>query len=413
MPSLIILSVVLLGAALFTRFTFLFLASYLLIAMLVLTHLWVWRMRRGLRVRREFAPRVFQDETVKVTIHIENRSLLPVPWLSVREALPTRIATYDALRQVVRLRPKGATTIEYTLPATHRGYHRLGPLQVRFGDVFGLASQDLLIDTAEFVIVYPQIIPIEAFQIESNTPFGDMRSHQRIYLDPIRVVGAREYEPGDSQRLINWKATAAAGRLMVRNLEPAVSHEIQILVDLNHSSYSRMWRGPASEMAVTAAASLAAFMLENRQSVGVVVNGLDPIYLGGVRGGSHEEMRERMGGRVPRIPIGRGRGHLMSCLDLLARVELLAGESAGSAISTAGGSLPWGATLIVLTGLRSNELLASLMAQRKLGHRVIVVFTDGSAATLAAGAARAAGLTAFAITDKEQVRVWRHDRAAV
>ena len=316
MPSLIILSVVLLGAALFTRFTFLFLASYLLIAMLVLTHLWVWRMRRGLRVRREFAPRVFQDETVKVTIHIENRSLLPVPWLSVREALPTRIATYDALRQVVRLRPKGATTIEYTLPATHRGYHRLGPLQVpvwrriwsgkpgpadRYGRVRDRGIR--------------RSFRLRRSQIESNTPFGDMRSHQRIYLDPIRVVGAREYEPGDSQRLINWKATAAAGRLMVRNLEPAVSHEIQILVDLNHSSYSRMWRGPASEMAVTAAASLAAFMLENRQSVGVVVNGLDPIYLGGVRGGSHEEMRERMGGRVPRIPIGRGRGHLMSCLD--------------------------------------------------------------------------------------------------
>ena len=118
-----------------------------------------------------------------------------------------------------------------------------------------------------------------------------------------------------------------------------------------------------------------------------------------------------MGGRIPRVPIGRGRGHLMSCLDLLARVELLAGERAGQAIATAGGSLPWGATLIVLTGLRSNELLASLTAQRKLGHRVIVVFTDGSAATLAAGAARAAGLTAFAITDKEHVRVWRDDRA--
>ena len=105
--------------------------------------------------------------------------------------------------------------------------------------MFGLASQDLLIDTAEFVIVYPQIIPIEAFQVESNTPFGDMRSHQRIYLDPIRVVGVRDYEPGDSQRLINWKATAAVGHLMVRNLEPAVSHEVQILVDLDHGSYSR------------------------------------------------------------------------------------------------------------------------------------------------------------------------------
>ena len=413
MPSLIALTVVLLAAALFTRFTFLFLASYLLIAMLVLTHLWVWRMRRGLRVRREFSPRVFQNETVSVTIRIENRSLLPVPWLSVREALPTRIATYDALRQVVRLRPKGSAEINYTLPATHRGYHRLGPLQVRFGDVFGIASQDLLIDTSEFVIVYPEIIPIQAFQVESNTPFGDMRSYQRIFHDPIRVVGSRDYEPGDSQRLINWKATAAVGHLMVRNLEPAVSHEVQMVLDLDHASYSRTWRGPASEMAVTAAASLAAFMLENRQSVGIVVNGVDPIYLGGLRGGSHEEMRERMGGRVPRVPIGRGRGHLMSCLDLLARVELLAGDGAGQAVTSASSSLPWGATLIVLTGLRSNELLASLTAQRKLGHRVIVVFTDGSAATLAAGAARAAGLTAFAITDKDHVRVWRDDRTAV
>ena len=93
-----------------------------------------------------------------------------------------------------------------------------------------------------------------------------------------------------------------------------------------------------------------------------MVNGLDPIYLGGVRGGSHEEMRDRMSGRVPHVSIGRGRGHLMSCLDLLARVELLAGENAAQAVTTASRSLPWGATLIVLTGLRSNELLASLVA---------------------------------------------------
>ncbi len=413
MASLLVLAALLLGAALFTRFAFLFLAFYLIVALIVLTLTWVWRMRRGLRVRREFTPRVFHGETAEVTIHVANRSLWPVPWLSVREGLPMRIATHDALRRVVRIRPKGEAAIRYTLPAARRGYHRLGPLTVRFGDVFGVASQDLIIDTAEFVIVYPEIVPVETFRIESSTPFGDMRSNQRMYEDPARIVGSRDYQPGDSQRSINWKASAAAGRLMVRTLEPAVNHEVQIFVDLNPDSYSRQWREPSAEMSVTAAASLAAFMLENRQSVGVVVNGLDPVYLGGARVVSHAAARERMAGRIPRTPIGRGRGHLMSCLDLLARVELLAGEPTGQVVSTAAAGLPWGATSIVITGQRSDALFRALLAQRRRGHRVLVVFTDPSTATLATGAARAAGLGAIAVTGKEQLRVWRDDRAAV
>ena len=120
-----------------------------------------------------------------------------------------------------------------------------------------------------------------------------------------------------------------------------------------------------------------------------------------------------MGSQIPRVPMGHGRTHLMTCLDLLARVELLAGSETSQLVTNAAIGLPWGSTSIIVTGLRSKNLLTALTAQRKLGHRVITVFTDPSAATLSVGSARAAGLSSFAITNKDQMRVWRDNRAPV
>ena len=407
------MAAVLLAAALLTRLQFLFLACYLIVALIVLSRIWVWRMRKGLRARRTYQPRLFLGESTTVVIQLANRSLLPIPWVNLCERLPLRLATYEAVRRVISLRPRGRAEISYELTGTRRGFHRLGPLTLRYGDVFGIASEEAQVDTGEFLIVYPQILPIGAFQMPSHTPLGEMRSRQRVYQDPLRVIGVRDYLPGDSQRLINWKASASVGRLLVRKLEPAVSHEVQLFVDLSPESYSHAWRDSASELAVVVAASLAADLLENRQTVGLAVNGLDPLHLGGRRVVRPAEARELMRRRHPRIGMGRGQSHLMQVLNLLARVELLEGEDPADMVTAGAVGLPWGATLIVLTGLRSPSLLAALAGQRKLGHRVVVVFTDPSAANLSARAARAAGLTAFAITDKEQMSVWQDYREAV
>jgi len=410
-PSLVVLAAILLAGALFTRFTFLFLACYLIVALIALAKVWVWRMRKGLRVERRYVPRVFLGESATVTLHLSNRSLLPIPWVSVREALPPKLATHDALRRVVALGPRSSVDVTYALPGSRRGFHRCGPLTARYGDVFGLFGETLLIDRPDFLIVYPQIVPLGGFNQPSYSPYGVMRSSQIVYQDPARIIGVRDYQPGDSQRLINWKASAAAGHLLVRKLEPAVSHEVSIFVDLNPASYSRQWRDAASELAVVVAASLATHLLENKQTVGLTVNGLDPEYLGGARVGLTADVKRLVGARYPRIALGRGRGHLMAILDVLARVELLEVGAAADVVTAGAVGLAWGASLIVVTGQRSPALLAALVAQRKLGHQVTVVFTDPSAATLAEGAARAAGLTAFAITGKEKMDVWRVGRA--
>jgi uncharacterized protein (DUF58 family) len=44
--------------------------------------------------------------------------------------------------------------------------------------------------------------------------------------------GARPYTPGDSRRLVHWRSTAHAGRLMVRELERAAAEPVTITVEL-------------------------------------------------------------------------------------------------------------------------------------------------------------------------------------
>lgn len=121
MASLAAIAAVLLAAALFTRLQFLFAAFYLIMALVVLSWLWVRRMQRGLRMRRRYQPRLFLGESTTVTIELSNLSVLPIPWVNVREGLPVQLATYEALRRVERIGPKGRAAVEYELQGTRRG----------------------------------------------------------------------------------------------------------------------------------------------------------------------------------------------------------------------------------------------------------------------------------------------------
>ena len=44
--------------------------------------------------------------------------------------------------------------------------------------------------------------------------------------------GARPYVPGDARRLVHWRSTAHAGRLMVRELEQPAAEPVTITVEL-------------------------------------------------------------------------------------------------------------------------------------------------------------------------------------
>ena len=184
--------------------------------------------------------------------------------------------------------------------ADRRGYYPIGPLHLRSGDLIGLTEE---LDTeggVDHLIVYPKIIPFAKVKLPSRSPLGTLRHTQPIFEDPSRVRGKRDYVAGDSLRRVDWKATATTGRLQVKQFEPSIALETAIFLNLNADEYAQRTRLDATELAIVIAASLANWIVGQRQSVGLCVNGVDPIGTEGKAAGAAAAQRPRPFDAPPR-----------------------------------------------------------------------------------------------------------------
>jgi uncharacterized protein (DUF58 family) len=228
--------------------------------------------------------------------------------------------------------------------------------------------------------------------------FGTLRTHEILYEDPARVVGVREYVPGDSLRKVNWKATAALGRLQVKKLEPAITLDTLIFLNLNLEEYDLAYAEGAAELAITVAASLAVHLAEQRQPVGLISNGRD------LAAGEERPVEAPRGlsarlpweidrrgvdelgfatpeSLIPRerptiaVPPGKGRTHLMRLLEALARAQIRGGQPLTSLLRQQAVRLAWGSTVVVITWGRAIGLTEALIGLRKSGFNVVVILT--------------------------------------
>jgi len=383
MSDLLIFIIGLFIIAAFLRVNFFFYILYILFGAYLFAKIWTQRASRNLTYRRSFEKRIFLGERVTVNLDVINRGLLPIPWAQINESLPIRLVSPNFFRQVLSLPPKGHAFLSYDLSGRHRGYYPIGPLSLDTGDVWGIETREKRAPEVEHLTVYPKIVPLEKLTLPSKSPMGTLRSKVPIFQDPSRVIGVRDYVPGDSLRLINWKTTANVGRLQVKRLEPAISVETAIFLNLNTQEYDAKRALEATELGIVAAASLANHVIALRQAVGLSTNGVDPL---------------ATNGQPITLPLRKERAHLMRILDVLARIqageafpftELLRQESL---------NLSWGVTLLVITSGESEELFDTLFPLRRAGFHVVLLFTDsGGAFAPTKGRAESLGFRAWRI----------------
>lgn len=369
MSDLVSFLLVLLVVAALLRVDFFFYLFYLLVGLVVLGRAWARGAAHAVAFERQHPGRVFWGEQPVVRLVLRNRGLLPVLWLHVHDSVPIQLRSPNFYQQVLSLGPRERITLTYRLDCRRRGYYRLGPLAIESGDPLGTARVALSDATPTTLVVYPRIIPLSGLHLPSRTLYGSLPARQRIFEDPARVMGMRDYAPGDSLRHIAWKASAAAGRLQVRRHEPTVALDTTIFVDLDRSSYSQMRLWVATELAIVAAASLANWLVEHRQAVGLATNGNDALAPGAAGEPSCPAV----------IPPRKGRRALMHILDLLARVEMADGASLAALLRRETRRLAWGSTLVAITGRVGDDLLAALLALRRSGFSVALISVDPSA----------------------------------
>lgn len=342
----------LLGVAIFLAEDFVFLLIYIFLGVFLVSRWWGARSLKGVSARRIFASRAYLGEQVRVCLQINNSSWLPLAWLQVRESLPVGLGAGGPFQRLATLGPKGHAEFIYTLDCLKRGYYPIGPLDLYSGDVLGAAPQQQLNLQPDHLTVFPRIIPLTQLHLPSNAPLGTLRHHHPIFEDPSRVLGKRDYVAGDSLRRVDWKSTASSGRLQVKLFEPSIALETSIFLDLDASAYSLRGRYDVSELAIVVAASLANWLIANRQAAGLVTNGGDPLF---------DQQPP------PPLPPRRGRGHLLHILENLARVKPANTFPITRLLQQQVARLPWGTTLVVITSQIDDALFDELFKARRNG----------------------------------------------
>jgi len=320
-------------------------------------------------VRTLSEKRAFLGETVDVTLQVTNRKLLPVPWLQIDDEyhLPLTVLSGDThlssnpgiglLSAMMSLRWFERVRWHYRLRCSSRGVYSFGPAHFQSGDPFGLFECRIPRRTLDWLIVYPEVKPIQSLTLPPKEPFGEVKARQRIFEDPTRAIGIRDYQSEDAFRRIHWKATARRQRLQVKVFEPTTT--FQLVIFLNMATMPKHWQGTIPELlerAISVAASIANHAVEKRFQVGLIANGCWP---------QSDQPLKVLPSRSPE--------QLTRILEALAAVSAVPTVAIETLLNVESTRLPWGATLVVVTGVVTEELLAIMSRLQAVGRRLVLV----------------------------------------
>jgi uncharacterized protein (DUF58 family) len=310
--------------------------------------------------------RVFPGEHVVLTVRVANRKILPLAWLETVDEFPSRLPLLKgkvmqsanplvaSLSHAVSLRWYERINWRYEFAAAARGYFPFGPVSIRSGDPFGFFQTGGKLPNVDYLIVYPRVVDLDHLGLPFKQPFGEVRSRERIFEDVSRSIGIRDWRQGDERRRIHWKATARRQGLQVRVYEPTST--LSVAIFLNVATLPATWEGSDPELleaAITAAASLANFALEGRCPVGLYANTSLP--------NSDQSIR---------IAPGRSPAQLTTILEALAKVTAFPTVPLEDLLTAECGRLPWGVTLVIVSAVLPESLLATLVRLRDAGHRL-------------------------------------------
>lgn len=341
------------------RENFVFTILYFFIGAYAIGKWWSRSALEGVQIEREMQSRVFLGEEIKVGLVVKNPKWIPVLWIRLHEALPVELSVPNFYQRVISLSSREKLTLSYHLQARKRGYYPIGPLTLYSGDILGMGDQINKIYNEDYITVFPKIIPLSKIQILSHSPMGSIRHSLPIYEDPSMVTGKRNYVAGDSLRRIDWKSSASTGQLQVKLFEPSISLETALCLNLSAEDYALKTRYPATELAIVVAASIANWIADKKQAVGLFTNGFDPYINSGV---------------IHPILPRKGRSHVMRMLEVLARVEVVEGRPIETQLREVIHHLPWGTTIILITGRIDDGVFDQLFQARRLGLDVMLVF---------------------------------------
>ena len=218
------------------------------------------------------AERVSPNAEVIVTVTITNRGSL-LEEVLIEDIVPADLKIrFDSTRHLIRLSKDSSFTFAYTV-AGPRGGYGFEKVRAEIKDSLGVTSRKVEIEAKGQLFVFPPVTRLRHVAIRPR--------RTKVYAGTIparaggsgtEFFGVRGYQPGDSPRVINWRASA-------RSVENLYSNEFQqervadvgIVLDGRLRTNQFAHGHSLFEHSVGAAAALADALLAQGNRVGLLV----------------------------------------------------------------------------------------------------------------------------------------------
>lgn len=316
--------------------------------------------------------RTFVNDPVNFHVEMENKKLLPLPWFEWRIAVADHtsvdgeVLASSAAPGLSYLVRRGAIgwyerqEWDFSLSIAQRGFHQYGGATIASADLLGVFPRTQIDREMQHLVVLPRVYTLQEMGLSAERPFGELRGRNRVYEDPLRIAGLREFRPGDSLRRVDWKATARRGDLTSRVYDPAASRQVYILVNVD--TLTHVWEGYLKEeleRTVSTAASVAVWAAGQRHSVGLLANGSFP-----------------EADRPIRLPPSGAREQVTRILEALAMVQPLTLNTLADTIQRESGRIPAGSSIVAIASIVPESLAGALLRLKDEGHSVFLLTTS-------------------------------------
>src|SRR5438876_7323290 len=352
--QVIILIIVLAFLAVSSGWRVLYLLTYVLLTLFILSWFWTRYSLRKMAFRRTASVgRVQVGEIFDERLMLDNISVMPKLWVQIADGstLPGHRAGY-----VASMGGRKRATWRARTVCKQRGRFQLGPVTATSGDPFGLFRRRILLTGSKDLLVLPRVIPLTNFALFTGGLPGRGRSSRRALQTTTNATTIRDYTVGDALNRIHWRSTAHYNKLMVKEFDLDPAMDAWIFLDLHESVQAGEGEDSTVEYGVTIAATIATYLLRQDLSLGMIVNG------------AHREF----------LSLDRGVRQIERVLEMLAVVEPGSGPDLKEALALDAFHFGRNTVAIVITPSTSRDWHESLRHLQRRGVQVAVVGLDAA-----------------------------------
>jgi uncharacterized protein (DUF58 family) len=350
----ILLILILAALAISSGWKDLYVLTYVLLVLFVLSWLWARDSLRKVTFRRVTSGnRVQVGEVFEERLMLENVSVTPKLWIQVADSstLPGHRAGYVASMGGRQRAMWRARTL-----CRQRGQFRLGPMSATGGDPFGLFRRRIVLAPAQDILVLPRVLPITSFSLFTGGLPGRGKTSRRALQTTTNATTIREYVIGDALSRIHWRSSAHYNKLMVKefDLDPAV--DVWIFLDLQKSVQAGTGEHSTEEYSVTIAATITTYLLRQDLSLGMIINGHQREFLA----------------------LDRGDRQIERVLEMLAVVKAGDGPELQEALAMDAFHLGRNTAAVVITASNTQDWHGGVHHLQQRGVQVAVIGLDAA-----------------------------------